>query len=293
MKLLVISLFTVGLLALGGWIFFFNSKPSPPPTPEKKVAVTIYPLYDIVRNISGDQLEVVLILPPGASPHTFEPSPQDVQNLTGSETIFIISHGLDDWVGDLAQNAGVNRVDTVDTNIDLLTGEEDGAGANPHYWLSLINAQIMAQNVADILEQIDPDHAQQYQLNAQQFNQQLQALHTKTVQDLTQKNIHSIATFHNAWDYLARDYSVNVATTFEEYPGQEPSPVFIRDFQESIADNNITVVYAEPQFSDQKLETIAADIGVSIQTLDPLGGTIDKDTYINLMQYNLDTITTN
>ena len=151
MKLLVISLFAVGLLALGGWIFFFNSQPSPPPMPEQKVAVTVYPLYDIVRNISGDQMEVVLILPPGSSPHTFEPSPQDIQNLTGAETVFIISHGVDDWAGELAQKAGVGRIDAVDRNIDLLSAEENQTGANPHYWLSLINAQIIAQNVADIL----------------------------------------------------------------------------------------------------------------------------------------------
>ena len=102
-----------------------------------------------------------------------------------------------------------------------------------------------------------------------------------------------IATFHNAWDYLARDYGLDVVATFEEYPGQEPSPVFIRDFQDAIAKNNINVVYAEPQFSNQKLEAIAADNDLTIQILDPLGGTIDKDTYVNLMQYNLDQLSAN
>src|SRR5512145_3554851 len=63
-----------------------------------KVAATIFPLYDIVRQVAGPVADVVLILPPGASPHTFEPTPAGVRALAGAGALFVVGHGLDAWV---------------------------------------------------------------------------------------------------------------------------------------------------------------------------------------------------
>ena len=68
-----------------------------------KVAATIFPLYDIVRQVAGPVADVVLVLPPGASPHTFEPAPSSVRALDGARALFVIGHGLDDWAVRLAR----------------------------------------------------------------------------------------------------------------------------------------------------------------------------------------------
>ncbi len=87
--------------------------------PRLKVAATIFPLYDLVRNVAGPAVEVVLLLPPGASPHTFAAKPSTIRALTGSAVIFAIGHTLDDWAVRLAQGAGVSRTIVVDTQLHL------------------------------------------------------------------------------------------------------------------------------------------------------------------------------
>src|SRR5712691_1931950 len=79
------------------------------PSAPLKVAATIFPLYDLVRQVAGSGVEVVLLVPPGASPHTFAVKPGTVRALTGCVAVFTIGHGLDDWVTRLAQEVGVKR----------------------------------------------------------------------------------------------------------------------------------------------------------------------------------------
>src|SRR5262245_12050372 len=85
---------------------------APSPAATLKVAATIFPLYDLVRQVAGPAVDVVLLVPPGASPHTFTVKPGTVRALTGCVAVFTIGHGLDDWSTRLAQEAGVKR--TVD-----------------------------------------------------------------------------------------------------------------------------------------------------------------------------------
>src|SRR4029434_4254260 len=84
-----------------------------------KVAATIFPLYDLVRQVAGPAGEVVLLVPPGASPHTFTVKPGTVRALTGCVAVFTIGHGLDDWATRLGQYAGVKRTLVTDAGISL------------------------------------------------------------------------------------------------------------------------------------------------------------------------------
>src|SRR6266571_2555345 len=103
---------------------------APAPAPPLKVAATIFPLYDLVRQVAGPAAEVVLLVPPGASPHTFTVKPGTVRALTGCVAVFTIGHGLDDWATRLAQEAGVQRTIVTDAGISLRRGysEHHSAG---------------------------------------------------------------------------------------------------------------------------------------------------------------------
>src|SRR5215468_6568472 len=149
-------LLAVGTLAWG----------APPQPASRKVATTIFPLYDLVRQVAGPALEVILLVPPGTSEHTFTVRPGTIRAITGCTAIFAIGHGLDDWVARLAREAGVPRTIVVDAGISLRRGysrnHSDGhAGArpasqdavDPHYWLAIPNAVRMVQNIADMLAQ--------------------------------------------------------------------------------------------------------------------------------------------
>jgi len=82
-----------------------------------KVGATIFPLYDIARQVAGPVADVILILPSGASPHTFEPTPSAVRSLAGANALLVIGHGLDDWAVRLARGAAVSRLVRVDAGV--------------------------------------------------------------------------------------------------------------------------------------------------------------------------------
>lgn len=87
-------------------------------THEHKVAATIFPLYDMTKQIARDNFDVVLVLPSGTSPHTFDPQPSLLKDLQGSQAIFAIGHGLDNWATTIAGSIN-SKVITVDDNINL------------------------------------------------------------------------------------------------------------------------------------------------------------------------------
>ncbi|MDP2632072.1 MAG: metal ABC transporter substrate-binding protein, partial [Candidatus Uhrbacteria bacterium] len=115
-------------------------------TKSSQVAATIFPIYDITKNVVGNTMDVALIVPSGASPHTFEPAPSTLRDLAQTEVVFSIGHGLDDWTDNLVLSIGAQNI-TVDSNIDLLDASAENisdpqnsynglSNVDPHYWLS-------------------------------------------------------------------------------------------------------------------------------------------------------------
>ena len=94
---------------------------------ELKVAATIFPLYDITKNIAGDDIEVVQMLPAGASPHTFDPQPSLVSELEGTDIVFSIGNGLENWADNLTESVGAESV-VVDSGIELRDSVEGEHG---------------------------------------------------------------------------------------------------------------------------------------------------------------------
>src|SRR2546428_13411269 len=128
-----------------------------------KVAATIFPLYDLVRQVAGSAVEVILLVPPGASPHTFSVKPGTVRTLTGCVAAFTIGHGLDDWATRLAQEAGVKRTIVTDAGISLRRGYSEHHSTehaqsqtaahdavDPHYWPSIPDRTRIGPFIAEV-----------------------------------------------------------------------------------------------------------------------------------------------
>jgi ABC-type Zn uptake system ZnuABC Zn-binding protein ZnuA len=283
----------MALLSLGGLM-----TPSPA-APRLKVAATIFPLYDLVRSVAGPEVEVVLLIPPGASPHTFEAKPGTIRALTDSAAVFAIGHRLDDWAARLAQEAGVSRTMVVDAQISLqaLEHELSGHGAvpahghqhgavDPHYWLAIPNAMRIVHTIAAALGDLDPAAKQAYEQRAVAFGKQLQAVDDEIRQMLQPLSKRDIATFHPAFGYFAEAYDLHVVATFEPSPGMEPGPRQVEAFLRQIEAHQLRVLFVEPQLPRQPLEGLARDLGVMLQELDPLGGGQGRDSYIAMMRFN-------
>lgn len=255
------------------------------------VAATIFPVYDLARQITGDRMAVQLIIEPGVSEHSFEASPALTQKLAKTDMVFFVGAGLDDWVKDVAPSNS-KRVD-LSTTIDLIEVEDDEeflTGKDPHYWLSPKNAVLMAGTIRDELVALDPDGKEIFDRNHQMLVEDLKRLDEESQLALSVLSSRNIATFHEAWSYFARDYDLWIVATFEPFPGQTPSPEDLAEYEEAIRTHGLETIFAEPQLASDALKQVAKDVNVRLKVLDPVGGVPGRDSYRRLTEYNVATI---
>lgn len=253
-----------------------------------KVAATIFPLYDIARNVIGERGNVVLILPPGASPHTFDVTPKQIKDLQGAQGVFAIG-GLDQWVNSLAESVPGAELYIVNNEIELKKNmDEDEADLlfDPHYWLSVRNAQVIAFNILGVVSQIDPENKTYYEERTRAYVAELQRLDSEIRNDLSLLQSRSIISFHDSWRYFADAYGLDVVGVFEPTPGQEPSPKYLQELFQTAKEHNISAVFSEPQLPSDLLKPFIQDLGLRLYVIDPIGGVETRETYIDLMRYN-------
>lgn len=313
-------LVVIGLSFIGGTIWFITQSPKHETTDTSKplVATTIFPLYDITQNIAGELVDVSLILPPGASPHTFEASPSVLRTLSSSDVVYAIGYGLDDWIFDLSASQN-SSVYTVDSGISIRSEEEEeepidesveedhdedsedeehedehGHGPDdPHYWLAIENAQIITQNISQDLAQRYPTYAEAFAENAKNYLKQLEDTQSQLVSLLEPLENKNIVTFHDAWYYFAESLNLNIVGTFEPSAGREPTPRYLAELAEGLEQAGTYTIFSEPQFGTANLESFANDNNILIVELDPIGGVENRASYIDVMIYNAQTIAQN
>ncbi|MFA6099480.1 MAG: metal ABC transporter substrate-binding protein [Patescibacteria group bacterium] len=297
MKKSSISLFVGGaVLIVAAMIVVFvvlNNPPAAHPSSDKlRIAATIHPLANIISQVGGSYVDVQTILPPGASPHTFEPTPEQIRNLQGTKLIFSIGHGLDNWVKLLADNVPNATSVVMDQGIklrdlpaDQIDPDIPNENVDPHYWLDVSNAKIMSQDIASYLAQKDPTHQTEYANNLSAYLGQLDKLNAEIKNQLRDLSHKELITHHNAWGYFADAYGLKIVGTFEISPGKEPTPQQIADLQTKVKTYNVQMIFSEPQLSEQSLIPFVQDLKLKIAVLDPEGG-LKNMGYIDLMRYN-------
>jgi ABC-type Zn uptake system ZnuABC Zn-binding protein ZnuA len=276
--------------------FAVSCRPAPPAGASRppRVAATIFPLYDIVRAIGGPDIRASVIVPPGASPHTFEPSPSSVSELAQTQAVFRIGHGLDEWIAAMAQSAGVASLVTVDRGISLRRFSPNEAdpdhptpgNADPHYFLTIENARRIAETVDLALSRIAPEAAARFGERRGAYQRRLDRTEMEIRGVLSGLRLHEIATFHNAFGYFAKAYGLKVVATFEPFPGLEPGPRDIALFEQRVRESGVKVIFAEPQTSLNGIRPIASDLGVRLSMLDDMGGVPGRDSYVNLLLFD-------
>ena len=169
--------------------------------------------------------------------------------------------------------------------------DPDAGGLNPHIWLSPINAIKQVGNIRDALASRDPLNAETYRANADAYINRLNKLDAEiraATGSLPNKNL---ITFHDTFPYFARDYGFNVVATFEEFPGEEPSPRTIAQLRKIIAAGNVSALFSEPQYSPKAMQIIGKEFKVPVVQLDPMEtGDGSKDFYERVTRKNLDAL---
>jgi len=253
-----------------------------------RVAVSIPPLADMARQIGGDRVSVVTLVPPGASVHTYEPTPRQVQFISTAHLLILNGVNLEFWAPKVIDAANNPRLRVIYTAQGLtLLEQASEEGGNPHVWLDPINAIYQAKRISDALVEVDPEHQGVYRENAARYIAELQALDEEIRRETATWTHRRFVAFHSAWVYFAQRYGLEQVAAIEEFPGKEPSPEYLARVVDMVRELNVPVVFAEPQLPLRAAEAVAAEAKVKVITLDPLGGTAGRETYIDLMRYNL------
>lgn len=255
-----------------------------------KVATTIFPIFDITKNITGNKIDVIQILPPGSSPHTFELSIAKAKELQDTSDIFMIGYGIDNWASTVKDAIGNVNLVTVDKNINLRTAEGDEGlpeydNKDPHYWLSIENAKEISRTIEKELEKIDPVNSQYYQDNLDQYLVKLDEAKNNISNDFKDIDSRKLVTFHDAWEYFADEFNLDIVATFEPFPGSEPTPKYLQDLSNSVKNENVKAIFSEPEFSNETIKPFVNDVGLKLYILDAEGNYYGN-SYIENMEGN-------
>jgi zinc transport system substrate-binding protein len=263
-----------------------------PGTDKIKVAVSVAPLADLAQQVGGEHVTVTTLVPPAASPHTYEPTPAQVKEVAEANVLALIGLGFEFWAEDLIGSAANPDLIVVHTSegIEVIHDEhehEEHEIGNPHVWLNPRNAMVQVRHLRDALIEADPAHQAGYEANAQAYLAQLEALDEEIASQVTTWSHREFIAFHPSWVYFAQRYGLMQAAVIERTPGREPSPAELAEIIEIGRRIGARAIFAEPQFSPKAAETIAAESGVQVLFLNPLGGAEGPTSYLEMMRYNV------
>ncbi len=248
------------------------------------VAVTLLPQAGFVESIGGDKVEVVVMVPPGASPHTYEVTPEQMTKLSKAKMYAKVGSPVEFelvWMDKLiAANKAMLVVDC-SQGIQLMEmvedehehesedeNEHEHEGLDPHIWLSVKNAKVMVQNICAGLVQVDDANKAYYEHNCAAYLEKLTKLDGDLAKDLPGVKNRSFIVLHPAFGYFARDY--NLKQIAVEQGGKEPSADYIVRLIEEAKEHDIRVVFVSPQYSTKSAEVIAKEIVGKVVIIDPL-----------------------
>lgn len=243
------------------------------------IYVSIVPQKYFVQQIGKERVQVQIMAPPGASPTTYEPRPQQMAALAKTKIYFAIGVPFEKvWLPKIAAanpnmlvvhtDGGIQKI-PMETDHHHRQGDDDRHGIlDPHIWTSPRLVKIQARYIFEALVEIDPANEPVYRASYEVFVNKLEML------DAEFKNIFSglkateFLVFHPAWGYLAKEYGLKQIPI--EVEGKEPKPAHLQALIEHARERRVKVIFVQPQFSIKNAQTIAKAIDGQVVFADPL-----------------------
>ncbi|MCW4042442.1 MAG: zinc ABC transporter substrate-binding protein, partial [Candidatus Bathyarchaeota archaeon] len=249
-----------------------------------RVVVTILPQAEFIEKIAGDKVSITTMVPPGASPHTYEPRPSQMKEVAEAKMYAKVGTGLDFelvWMPKIIEtNPNMLIVDSSEGIQLIEMGAHDNeyqlGGKDPHVWLSPKKAIIMVENLYEGLVKIDPDNKEYYAKNKDVYIDSLKELDNTIMQTFSGLKTKKFMVYHASWGYLAYDYDLEQIPIEKE--GKKPTPEGIATLIDQARENNVTIIFASPEFEIQTAKTIAEEIDGTVILISPLA----KDYIENL-----------
>jgi len=303
--LLVLSLVIILLSGCAGRPAAVPADPVDPAAPKIKVYTTFYPLYDFAGKIGGERAEVAKLVPPGVSPHDWEPDPGTLAGLQAADILLYNGLGLEPWIYTVIDALAPAKLLSVNTTagIEPLRGyidkhdneKKDAHGADipdPHVWLDPLLALRQAERILEALVAADPDNEQYYRDNFTVLKGQFEQLDTEYREALQGKARDKFIVTHLSFAYLAERYGLKQVGIAGLSPHAEPTARELTELVKLIREYDIRYIFQEPLVSPRLAQVLAAETGVGILEINPLEGLLPEEIaagkdYFSVMRENL------
>jgi zinc transport system substrate-binding protein len=253
--------------------------------PTLSVYVSIPPQAWVVRRVGGDAVRVGALITKGQDPHTFDPTPQQVQQLSGARVYFTAGLPFERiLVGKLGgAGVGMDFVDSVAGIVRRSLSEEEGeqgrqsggghshehgGSEDPHMWLSTSNLSVMASNVAVALTQFAPEHAGMFESNRLVFAGELEMARTQLAADLAPLRGRTFYAYHPSFGYFADEFGMRQRSV--EIEGKSPTSRQLAALIKRGRSDGVKLILIQPQFSRKSAEVVAEALGAAVVPVDPM-----------------------
>ncbi len=269
-----------------------------------RVVATTSIVADVVANVGGDRIALTTLVPLGADPHSFQPTPQDMAALAKAHVVFANGAGLETFLAPLMDSVGIgDRLVYVSEGVALLEaaheheGEAAHEGGDPHTWFDPNNVMVWARSIRNALSALDSANATVYQANAQAYIARLEELDAWIRQEVARipPNNRKLVTDHTAFTYFAARYGFEqVGAIFPGYSTlASPSAQELAALEDAIRAQGVKAVFVGKSVNPALAERVAQDTGVRLVFLytGSLGGAgSPASTYLDMMRYNVSAI---
>lgn len=270
-----------------------------------RIGVTLHPYYSYVTNIVGDRAEVVPLIPAGFNPHAYEPRAEDIKRINDLDVIVVNGIGHDDFADRMIQSSDNAKVPLIESNANVpllaATGSAARAGSgassgkivNPHTFLSVTGSISQINTIARELAKMDPPNADAYRKNAREYTKKLRTLRAQALQRLanTPADAMRVATIHGAYDYLLREFGLEVTAVVEPAHGIEPSPAQLKGTIDQLKQLDVNIIFSEMDFPSAYVDTIRKETGVRLYALNHISyGEYSPEKFEVETARNLDTV---
>jgi zinc transport system substrate-binding protein len=249
------------------------------------IAVSINPIKLILKEIVKDKIKIYTIVPPGASPHTFQLTIRNRLLLKKADTLFIIGANLENWLNNPRKEFEKKGKLFVFSN-HINDFIEKNHNINPHFWLSVKRVIKILPYIKDQIIKTDSKNKDFYISNFNIFLERLKEIDKKISNSSLKLKNKNIVVFHPVWNYFLKDYNFNIIANIERKAGEIPTLKRLLKIISLIRKNSVRIIITEPGTSLKWVQTISNSTNTKIITLDPLGFDESIKNYENLIVLN-------
>jgi ABC-type Zn uptake system ZnuABC Zn-binding protein ZnuA len=259
----------------------------PPPI---NVLTTITTFVSLAQAVGGNRVRVTSLVPVGASPEDYQPTPPDIGRLHAADVLFENGLGLEAWLARTIDNAKNPKL-----RITVLSDGLPHIDSNPHLWMDPEFARTYVRKMRDTLIAQDPADRVLFERNAAAEDAKLVTLERDIRSRIATIPVPSRAmiVFHNAWLYYNNRFGIKTVGVIELSPGQEPNPKYISDLINLARANHVKAVFSEPEYSPKLVQALAESAGIkTVQDLydDSIGSNPLVHDYESMLRYDTETI---